>query len=121
MIFVKHFMDAPEPDDGVRMWVEPIELVPELRRWCCVDHCLTHVGPPADLRQWFADHALEYEEFRGRYHEHLAKGPYKRVLHDFAVAAVGTENVTLLHDEDDPSHNSATAFAEYLTELSSSK
>ena len=117
MILVKHFTDAPEAGDGVRMWVEPIELVPELRLWCRVDHCLTHIGPPAGLRQWFEENPLEYEEFRERYHEHLARGPYRRVLHDFAVAAAGSENITLLHDENDPTQNSATALAEFLDEL----
>jgi len=121
MILIKHFTDAPEADDGVRMWIEPIELVPEICTWCRVDHCLTHLGPPVVLRRWFEDHPLDYEEFRGCYHEHLASGPYKRVLHEFALAAAGPENVTLLHDEDDPTHNSATALAEYLVGLSSRK
>ena len=121
MILIKHFTDAPEADDGVGMWIEPIELVPEICTWCRVDHCLTHLGPPVVLRRWFEDHPLDYEEFRGRYHEHLAIGPYKRVLHEFALAAAGPENVTLLHDEDDPTHNSATALAEYLVGLSSRK
>src|SRR5438477_2217692 len=44
MILIKHFTDAPEADDGVRMWIEPIELVPEICTWCRVDHCLTHLG-----------------------------------------------------------------------------
>jgi len=121
MILVKHFMEAPEADDGVRMWIEPIELVPELRLWTKVDHCLTHLGPPVGLRRWFEDHPLEYDEFRRRYHEYLGRGPYKRVLYEFAIAARGMENVTLLHDECDPLHNSATALAEYLIELSSWK
>ena len=46
---------------------------------------------------------------------------YHRVLNGFAVAAAGSENVTLLHDEEDPKHNFATALGEYLTELSSWK
>lgn len=121
MLLVKHFTDAPEADDGVRMWIEPIDLAPELRLWCSVDHCLTHLGPPLALRRWFEDHPLDYEEFRGLYHEYLARTPYGQVLHEFAVAAAGSENVTLLHDEDDPRHNSATALAEYLAGLLSGR
>jgi len=117
MIQVKHFMDQPQDADGIRIWVEPYHLVTELRELCKVEFCSAQMAPPLQLRRWFEVHPYEYEEFRGEYHEHLARCPYAQHLHRFALAAAGPENVTLLHDEDDPQHNSATALAEFLTEL----
>lgn len=31
-------LDRIEPDDGMRMWVEPIGLTKDLQQWCRVDH-----------------------------------------------------------------------------------
>ena len=121
MIQVKHFMDPPENVDGIRIWVEPFNLVHELRELCKVEFCSAQMAPPMQLRRWFEVHPYEYEEFRGRYHEHLVNGPYAQHLHRFAIAATGPENVTLLHDEDDPDHNAATALAEFLSELTAWK
>ena len=33
MIKIKHFMDAPEEDDGRRIWVEPFGLTADLAMW----------------------------------------------------------------------------------------
>jgi uncharacterized protein YeaO (DUF488 family) len=117
MIEIKHFLDDVSPQDGCRIWVEPIGLTRDLQEWCSVDCVLTNIAPPAALRQWFAAHPDEYECFRGLYHEHLDAGPYKRRLHKLAIACTSGEPLTLLHDGDDPEHNSATALAEFLNEL----
>jgi uncharacterized protein YeaO (DUF488 family) len=117
MIEVKHFLDVVEPTDGCRLWVEPIGLTKDLRKWCQVDGVFSHIAPPAPLRRWFEQHPNDYECFRGLYHEYLDQGPYKTRLHRLALATLRGETLTLLHDGDDPEHNSATALAEFLTEL----
>jgi uncharacterized protein YeaO (DUF488 family) len=117
VIKIKHLMDAVEKDDGNRLWVEPIGLTKDLRLWCQVDHVLPHLGPPLGLWQWFEEHPDGYEYFRATYHECLAKSPYKPMLQDLSQASLH-ENFTLLHQEDDPEHNSATALYEFLSELS---
>jgi uncharacterized protein YeaO (DUF488 family) len=116
MIKIKHFMDAPEEDDGRRIWVEPFGLTADLALWCKVDHLLCHVAPPRGLWDWFETHPQGYDYFRARYHTWLAKSPYKPALQALACAAL-RENVTLLHQEDDAQHNSATALYDYLNEL----
>lgn len=116
MIKVKHFMDPPEPDDGIRVWVEPIGLTRDLQEWCRVEQVLSHLGPSLQLWRWFASHPTGYPHFRGRYHEQLENGPYAMALRALAQAAVN-ENLTLLHAGDDPSRNSASALHEYLGEL----
>jgi uncharacterized protein YeaO (DUF488 family) len=116
MINIKHFMDAVEPNDGNRIWVEPIGLTTDLKQWCQVNHTLCHVAPPRDLWDWFAAHPDGYEFFRARYHEWLGKSPYRPALQQLACAAV-RDDITLLHQSDDPEHNSATALYEYLSEL----
>jgi uncharacterized protein YeaO (DUF488 family) len=117
MIKIKHFTDAVEDDDGQRLWVEPIGLTLDLREMCAVDHVLPHLGPPRSLWDWYEKQGPDaYEYFRARYHEVLARSPYKQALKDLADAASG-ENFTLLHQGDDPAHNTGTAMYEFLTEL----
>jgi uncharacterized protein YeaO (DUF488 family) len=117
MIKIKHFMDGREEDDGERLWVEPTGLTKDLIEWCAVDHLLPHLGPPGELANWFEEHPDGYEFFRGKYHEHLNQGPYRKALWQLAKAGLN-ENFTLLHQGDSPEENTATALYEYLSELS---
>jgi uncharacterized protein YeaO (DUF488 family) len=118
MLKMKHLLDTVEPDDGMRVWVEPIGLTRDLRQWCSVDHLLCHLGPPMKLWNWFARHPDGYEYFRGQYHQHLAHSQYTGALRGLACAAV-RDNFTLVHQGDDPAHNTATALHEFLSELAS--
>lgn len=117
MIKIKHFMEAKEADDGQRLWVESINLTRDLIEWCSVDHVLTHLGPPAELIEWFEEHPDGYEYFRGNYHEYLTRNGLRKPLWQLAKAGLN-ENFTLLHQGDDAEHNTATALYEYLNELS---
>jgi len=116
MIKVKHFLDSVEKDDGQRIWVEPIGLTKDLRELCSVDHVLSHLGPQLKLWNWLEQHPEGYDEFRARYHEQLAKGPYRAALQQLASASL-REIFTLIHQADDPLHNSAMALYEFITEL----
>ena len=120
MIKVKHFMDEVEPDDGYRIWVEPFGLTRDLRTWCQVHAVVTQFAPPRSLWAWFEAHhdPDAYEYFRGVYHEYLASGPCREVLKELAQGAMRS-GITLLHQDDDPEHNTATALYEFLTELQS--
>jgi len=117
MLKIKHFLDTVEPDDGYRIWVEPFGLTRDLVQMCQVSYCMTHIAPPLKLWKWFDRHPEGYDYFRGKYHQCLDVSSYGRGLHSLAMAAAGPETLTLLHQEDDPEHNSATALAEYLSEL----
>jgi uncharacterized protein YeaO (DUF488 family) len=117
MIKIKHLMDAVETDDGVRLWVEPFGLTTDLRQWCMVDHVLPHIGPPMEVWNWFDEHPDGYEHFRGVYHQALSRSPWKPALKQLCAAAAN-ETFTLLHQGDDPAHNTATALYEFLSELS---
>jgi uncharacterized protein YeaO (DUF488 family) len=116
MITIKHFMDKVEEADGNRIWVEPIGLTCDLKKWCHVNHTLCHVAPPRELWDWFLEHPDGYTYFRGRYHEWLNKSPYRPALQQLACAAM-QEDITLLHQSEDNEHNSATALYEFLSEL----
>jgi uncharacterized protein YeaO (DUF488 family) len=116
MIKVKHLMDPVEEDDGQRMWVESNGLTKDLREWCHVDHILPHLGPPADLADWFEQHPDGFDYFRAQYHTRLGQSPYKPALRHMAKAAAN-ENFTLLHAGEDPEHNAAVALHQYLSEL----
>ena len=120
MIKVKHFMDEVEPDDGQRLWVEPVGLTRDLRTWCQVHGVLTQFGPPRQLWAWFESQhdARAYDYFRGAYHDHLSQSPDRQVLQQLAWHAI-TTGFTLLHQGDDPEHNTATALYEFLSELQS--
>lgn len=116
MIYVKHLLDAVEPGDGQRMWVEPIGLTRDLREWCKVDHVLSHLGPPKGVWQILERHPDAYDFFRARYHEFLAQSQYKPALQALATAGL-REHFTLVHQSDDPEHNSAAALRDFITEL----
>ncbi len=116
MIKIKHFLDHVERDDGRRIWAEPIGLTADLREWCNVHHLICHVAPPRELWEWYQKHPEQYDRFRARYHEWLNRSPYKPALQQLACAAA-KENITLLHQEDSPTENSAMALYEFLSEL----
>ena len=116
MIRIKHLLERVEADDRDRLWVEPVGLTKDLQEWCAVQHVLPHLGPPMKVWQWFEQHPEGYDEFRARYHEHLGKSQYKKALEALASVAL-REDFTLLHQGDDPAHNTATALYEYLVEL----
>ncbi len=116
MIKVKHFLDAVEGDDGQRLWIEPIGLTRDLQEWCRVDHVLKHLGPAKKLWDWFENHPDGYDHFRGRFHDALAKSPYRQALTMLAGAGQ-KENFTLLHQGIDPNQNTAAALHEFLNEL----
>jgi uncharacterized protein YeaO (DUF488 family) len=118
MIKIKHLLDAVEKDDGVRIWVEPFGVTKDLREWCEVDHVLCHLGPPTQLRDWFEEHPDGFSYFRATYHECLANSRYKPALQELACAGMH-QNFTLLHQGDDPEHNTAIALYEFLSELGS--
>ena len=116
MFKIKHFLDAVEPDDGQRIWIEPIGMTRDLQEMCQVTQFQSHLGPPIELWQWFEQHPQGYDYFRAQYHEYLAASQYREVLLDMVYRAM-RENITLIHQGDDPAHNSATALYEFLSEL----
>lgn len=116
MIKIKHLLETVEPDDGARLWVEPIGVTNDLREWCQVHHLMMHIGPPMPLWQWFQDHPDGYAYFRSKYHEYLSETRRRQLLLNLAAAAM-QQDFTLLHQGDDPNQNSATALYEFLTEL----
>jgi uncharacterized protein YeaO (DUF488 family) len=118
MVNVKHFMDPVEPEDGRRIWIEPVALTADLRRWCEVRDVLSHLGPPRELWDWYEEHDPRdaYDFFRGRYHEHLSHGAHLNTLHQLAWQGTAG-NLTLLHQGTDPSYNTAAALHEFLSEL----
>lgn len=118
MIKIKHLMDAVEKDDGSRLWIEPFGLTKDFCEWCQVDHVLSHIGPPMHLWEWFEEHPDGYGYFRATYHDWLAKSKYKSALQELAQAAQ-RNTFTLVHQGEDPQHNTGTALYEFLSELSS--
>src|SRR3954470_10317972 len=86
MIKVKHLLDAVEESDGQRVWVEPVGLTKDLREWCSVDHVMCHLGPSVSVWRVLEDHPDAYDYFRARYHEQLAKSPYRAALAALAAA-----------------------------------
>lgn len=115
MIKVKNLFDRVEPDDGVRLFVEPPGLTKDLIEWCEVHHVLTNVAPPRRMAQYFAARPERYDAFRGQYHEWLGNSKFVPALDELARAAQG-ENYTLLHTGEDGEHNVASALAEFLAE-----
>ncbi len=116
MIQVKQLFDAVEQTDGLRLWVEPVKLTLDLMDWCRVDQLATQWGPSTELTRWFETHPQGYEYFRAKYHDSLSRGPHRAMMLQL-VARSRRQNITLLHQGDDPLQNTATALHEYLAEL----
>jgi uncharacterized protein YeaO (DUF488 family) len=116
MIKVKHLLDVLEPDDGQRVWVEPIGLTRDLQEWCRVDHVATELGPPLDVWLWFERHPEDYGLFRSFYHEQLRRRRDIATLPALATAS-RRANITLLHQNTAADGNSAVALAEFLHAL----
>jgi uncharacterized protein YeaO (DUF488 family) len=116
MILTKHLFDPVEQEDGRRLWIEPLNLTADLRRWCRVNDLVPGLAPRKDVWEWFQEHPDGYEYFRAAYHMDLQYGPAKRLAEELAWAGV-RRNFTLLHQGDDPQQNSATALYEFLSEL----
>jgi len=116
MVRVKHFLDTQDHDDGKRLWVEPLGLTKDLQEMCHVDVVLNELGPPVKLAKWFERHPDDYDRFRAAYHGWLAHGPFRRALQGLARASAH-ESFTLLHQGDSPNENTASALAEFISEL----
>jgi len=116
MFKIKHFLDANESDDGQRIWVEPIGLTRDLREMCNITNVLSHFGPPKSVWDWFEKHPDGYDYFRAQYHDALTRGPHMAGLQELVFLAL-RNNITLVHQGDDPAHNTATALYEFLAEL----
>lgn len=116
MFKIKHFLDSVEADDGQRIWIEPIGLTLDLKEMCQIPQTLPHVAPPLSLWQWFDQHPDGYDYFRGQYHDVLNRSNHRGALQELIYLS-RKENITLLHQGDDPAHNSATALYEFLSEL----
>jgi uncharacterized protein YeaO (DUF488 family) len=98
------------------MWVEPIGCCKNLAEWCSIDHVLSNIGPPKKVWDWFQKHPDGYDRFCAEYHQFLFRAPYRGALEQ--LACIGRrENFTLIHQGEDPCHNTATALAEFLHEL----
>jgi uncharacterized protein YeaO (DUF488 family) len=113
MIQIKHFLDTPALEDGVRIWVEPFGVTRDLRLWCRIDDVLPQIGPPLGLWNWFDRHPDGYEYFRGLYHDRLTRGTFAGMLRKIEhLGQIGT--VTLLHQGENPRENTASAVREFL-------
>lgn len=119
MIKVKHVLDRIEPDDGLRMWVEPIGLTKDLQQWCRVDHVLPQLGPPKNVSEQF-ERCHSYALFREGYHAFLCKSGYVPALERLAREGK-RHNFTLLHASDDGEHNCATALRDFINGLEASR
>ena len=116
MFKVKSLFDAVEADDGLRLWIEPGGLTKDLTEWCEVHQTPPGLAPDAKLAAWFARHPDGYDFFRAQYHESLKASPFFSTLRELALMGQ-RDNITLLHQGEDPNQNAAAALHEFLSEL----
>jgi DNA-3-methyladenine glycosylase len=119
MIKIKNLFDSVEPDDGERIWIEPIGLTLDLREWCRVDHLMSNLGPSMELFDWFAAHPSGYDYVEDQYERQLQGGEYEVALRGLASAA-RYRNYTLIHQGFNRDENSAAVLRAYLSALSTS-
>jgi uncharacterized protein YeaO (DUF488 family) len=113
MITIKHFLETPEVEDGMRLWVEPFGVTRDLCDWCRIGVVLSEIGPPPLLWDWFDLNPSGYESFRKIYHAYLSQPLFASLLQKILDLSERV-NVTLLHQSTAASENTAAALCEFL-------
>jgi len=85
VIRVKNLFDQVEPDDGVRLFVEPTGLTLDLVEWCAVHHVLNNIAPPKRMLRSLEGGPDRYPEFRGQYHDWLSGSKFGPALDELAT------------------------------------
>jgi uncharacterized protein YeaO (DUF488 family) len=116
MILVKHLFDEPAPEDGERIWIEPIGLTRDLIEWCQIAHVMTNLAPSKETAAWFQEHPAGFDFFEAEYLEELCSSPSIISMRGLAAAST-TKSFTLVHHGDHPVENSATVLATFLLDL----
>ncbi len=111
MIRIKRIHDMPEPEDGMRIFVDRVWPRGIGKGEAAIDFWLRDIGPSTDLRRWFAKDPRRFEQFRERYWQELDRHP-EAVDQLRELARQG--DVTLLFSARDRERNTAVALKQYL-------
>ncbi|WP_305042291.1 DUF488 domain-containing protein [Geoalkalibacter sp.] len=110
-IRIRRAYDAPEPEDGYRVFIDRLWPRGVARNRLEYDLWLKDIAPSPELRRWFGHDPRRWEEFRRRYGAELAdKSETVREL----LARVTKQPLTLVYAARDRQHNHALVLKEYL-------
>lgn len=108
---VKRIYEAPDPDDGARVFVDRLWARGLTKEKAALDLWLKEVAPSSELRKWFSHDPDKWEEFQKRYRAELEENQE-------AIARLREEiqkgPVTLLYGARDQEHNEALVLKDFL-------
>jgi uncharacterized protein YeaO (DUF488 family) len=107
--------EEPSAADGIRVLVDRIWPRGLRKDAIRLDDWARDVAPSSELRKWYGHDPAKFEEFRRRYLGELTGGPQRAALGRLrALAAAGTETLTLLTATRDVDHSQAAVLAQLL-------
>lgn len=110
-IRVKRVYGPPSPDDGWRVLVDRLWPRGLSKERAALDYWAKDSAPSAALREWFANDAAKWADFKARYQEELA---HSGALDTLRCQLAEHEVATLLFAASDIAHNNAVALQEFL-------
>jgi uncharacterized protein YeaO (DUF488 family) len=112
-ISIKRIQDPPNPDDGLRVFVErswPRGVKKELAE---VSVWAKGVAPSEELLRLRLSSADDWKSFRKLYRSQLDQSP--QAVEDLTTLA-RLQTITLLHSSKEPKKNGAVVLKDYLTQ-----
>jgi uncharacterized protein YeaO (DUF488 family) len=111
-IKVKRIYESPEPDDGLRIFVERLWSRGVRKDEASIDLWMKEVTPSHELRRWFSHDPAKWKEFKRRY---WGETKYKKEFEEL-VKLTRERNITLLFSTKSPKYNDAVALKQFIEE-----
>jgi uncharacterized protein YeaO (DUF488 family) len=114
VIRLKPVREAASPEDGARVLVDrlrPARVAKDLlqlRAW------LPELGPSQELRRWFEERPLQWQNFRRRYLAELCTEEAANALSELHMIAAGESTLTLLTSARDQERSHAAILRDLL-------
>ena len=113
MLKIKRIYEAPEEEDGFRIFIDkslPEELSREEAK---VDLWLKEIAPTKDIKEWSEDNPARFDEFKEKYRDELRKK--KTLIKIIRDTEKEKGTVTILYSTNDPDQNAAAVLRDKLS------
>ena len=113
MLKIKRIHEAPEEEDGFRIFIDkslPEELSREDTK---VDLWLKEIAPTKDIDEWPEDDPVRFDKFKEEYRDELRKK--KTLIKIIRDTEKEKGTVTILYSTNDPDQNAAAVLRDKLS------
>jgi uncharacterized protein YeaO (DUF488 family) len=113
-ISVKRVYEPPSSRDGMRILVDRLWPRGLTKEQAALDEWLRDLAPSHELRLWYHSHEDQWQSFRKRYLEELARPEAQVALRRLYLLARRRTRLTLLFASKNEERNNAVALKELL-------